>query len=192
MVKGLSQKSVVLLAIAVMVVFATPLANAQAGSPPRVTAWTDRPQYVAGEKGTMFIAFCNNRSGQIEVKNITLICRNWTAYIGGAWTGTETKVITAGVVASKETRVFDVAFNVPADGRGVSINAEIEVGTDHGLEPATVRISVIEPQRYMEQIVTLLTVLVVLVIVCTVIISSTIFLSARRPQVTWSKEERPQ
>jgi len=38
--------------------------------------------------------------------------------------------------------------------------------------------------------VTLFTIQAVLLIVCTVIIAATIFLSARRPQVTWKAEEK--
>jgi len=44
----------------------------------------------------------------------------------------------------------------------------------------------------MDKLVTLFTVLVVLVIVCTIIIAATIFLSARKPQVTWKPEEKPE
>jgi len=42
----------------------------------------------------------------------------------------------------------------------------------------------------MEQIITLFTIQVVLLIVCTIIIAATIFLSARRPRITWKAEEK--
>jgi hypothetical protein len=44
----------------------------------------------------------------------------------------------------------------------------------------------------MDKLVTLFTVQVVLLIVCTIIIAATIFLSARKPQVTWKAEEKAQ
>jgi hypothetical protein len=40
----------------------------------------------------------------------------------------------------------------------------------------------------MDKIITLFTIQAVLLIICTIIIAATIFLSVRRPRVTWKKE----
>ena len=50
-------------------------------------------------------------------------------------------------------------------------------------------IQVVKTPVYMDQIVTIFTIQVVLLIICTIIIAATIFLSARRPQITWRREE---
>jgi hypothetical protein len=66
----------------------------------------------------------------------------------------------------------------------------VVIWTDHGYQSESAYINVPETPRYYEQIVTLLTVLVVLMIVCSTIIAAAVFLSARRPQVMWNKEEK--
>jgi hypothetical protein len=99
------------------------------------------------------------------------------------------------MVAGKTNYVFnDLTFTTPSDGRAVNTLVDITVNTDRGsfrvFPSPTIRL--FESIRYMDQIVTLFTVLVVLVVVCTIIIAAAVFLSARRPQVMWSKEEKPQ
>lgn len=187
----MNRKILVLMVMAVSMLFLMPLANAQSVSVPRVHAWTDRQEYMAGEKGTLFVAFYNDLGEAIEIKNITLIYHSWNAYINGAWVGNETRTYTDVTLADKETHVFsDITFNVPTDGRAVPTTVSIEIGTDHGYRYTTSNISLQEASRYMEQIIFWFTLLVVLVIVCTLILAATIFLSARRPQVTWKTEEK--
>jgi hypothetical protein len=187
----LNKKICALLILTVSIVFAAPFVNAQTVFP-RVSTWTDKPRYGPGERGTLYIVFYNDRAEAIEVRNITLVYTNWHAYINQAWVGNETKKYSV-TIASKAKNVFsDVTFTTPSDGRAVYTPVSIEIGTDHGYEPAEAYIYFFESSRYMDQIVMLFTVLVVLVIVCTVIIAAAVFLSARRPQVMWSKEDKPQ
>ncbi len=192
----MNKKTCALLILTVSIALAAPFANAQ----PDFVTWTDKTRYGPGERGTLYLAFYNDGASAIEVKNITLIYANWAAYINQVWVGNETKEYTGVLIASKTKYVFnDLTFTTPSDGRAVDTTVSITVGTDQGIfsldrypyyESPSIRF--FEPVRYLDQIVTLFTVLVVLVVVCTIIIAAAVFLSARRPQVMWSKEEKPQ
>lgn len=189
--KELNKKLLALVIVTVSTLFLVPLAKVQSVSVPRVLAWTDRQKYLPGEKGTLFVTFYNDFGEAVEVKNITLIYNNWNAYVNGEWVGNDTHTYTDITLADKETHVFtDITFGVPTDGRAVDTSVSIQIGTDHGYQYTTTMISLQETSRYMEQIVFWFTLLVVLVIVCTIILAATIFLSARRPQVTWKTEEK--
>ncbi len=158
--------------------------------PSEVTIWTDRPSYSPGEKGTLFVALYNNRDVAIAIKNITLIFEDWLAYTGDAWIGNETRTMDVALPGGR-THVFnDLAFTVPADGRAETTNVYVEIWTDHGYESGVSTVYVPEVPTSIGQIVTLFTILVVLMIVCTIIIAATIFLSARRPPVTWRPEQK--
>jgi hypothetical protein len=178
---------------ALVIIFASvflisPMVNAQ---PEVLTLWTDRTKYGPGEKGTLYITYFNDLTAAVEIKNITLTYTSWNAYINNAWVGNETRKYTGVTLASNDKHVFsDLAFTVPSDGRAVSTYVNVEIWTDHGRETGSAYINVPDTPRSLEQIVTLLTALVVLVIVCSIIIAAAVFLSARRPQVTWSKEEK--
>jgi len=185
----LNKKMSALLILIAMMVIAAPSARAIDW----VTSWTDKPQYGYGERGTIYVAFHNNYDVAIQIYNITLEYNGWTAYISNTWVGTETKQYVDLTIASNITRLFnDLTFTTPTDGRAGDTSVDITVRTDHGSFYDTAYINLFESNRYMDQIVTLFTVLVVLVVVCTVIIAAAVFLSARRPQVMWSKEEKPQ
>jgi hypothetical protein len=184
----LNKKMFALVIIFVSVFLISPIVNAE---PAVLTIWTDRTKYGPGEKGTLYIAYFNDLSAAVEIKNITLTYVSWNAYINNAWVGNETRKLTGVSLVSNDKRVFsDITFTVPSDGRAVTTRVDVEIWTDHGLKSAYTYISVPDTPRSLEQIVTLLTVLVVLVIVCSIIIAAAVFLSARRPQVTWSKEEK--
>ncbi|MEM2971720.1 MAG: hypothetical protein QW270_04785 [Candidatus Bathyarchaeia archaeon] len=161
-----------------------------------VTVWTNKAEYAPGEKGALYIAFYNNRDEAVAIKNVTITYYNWLAYIDGEWVGNETRTMDV-PVSGKSTKLIndvvegDITFTVPTDGRAVTTYVRIQIGTDKGFEYGSATINVQEPTpRYMEQITTLFTVQVVLIIVCTIIIAATIFLSMRRPQVTWKAEEK--
>ena len=177
--------------------FYVSLANAQAPLPAEVTVWTDRQVYAPGEKGTLYIAYYNNHDRALTIKNITITYYNWRAYIGGKWIGNETYIVT--VPMSKGQTLLlndemdeDITFTVPDDGRAVDCYIEVKIGTDEfEYRYGNSNIDVQDPTpKQMEQIVTLFTILVVLLIVCTIIIAATIFLSARRPRITWKAEEK--
>lgn len=167
-----------------------PLANA-AVTPLPVTIWTDRSQYAPGDKGTLYVAYYNDRDVAITIKNISITYASWMAYINGVWVGNETRVNINQPVSSKATYIFsDITFTVPSDGRGVDTYAFVTIITDYGSPGDNVLISVPQTPAYLQQIVTLFTILEVLTIVCTIIIAATIFLSARRPQVMWKTEQK--
>jgi hypothetical protein len=188
-VKNLNKKMLVLTAVILSTVLCVPLVFA-AYEPYEVTVWTDKQKYVAGEKGTLYIAFYNKRDVAVTIENITVTYYSWATYTGEKWVGNETQTMTV-PLSAKDTHVFsDITFTVPTDGRAVSTSVYVEIGTDHGYKYGGGSINVPEVPSYMEQIVTILTILVVLVIVCTIIIAATIFLSARRPQVTWKPTEK--
>jgi hypothetical protein len=188
-VKRLNKKMLVLTAVILSTVLCVPLVVA-AYEPYEVTVWTDKQKYVAGEKGTLYIAFYNNRDVAVTIQNITITYYSWMAYTGEKWVGNETQTVNI-PLSAKDTHVFDdITFTVPTDGRAVTTTVYVEIGTDHGYKSGSGYINVPEVPSYMGQIVTLFTILVVLLIVCTIIIAATIFLSARRPQVTWRPQEK--
>jgi len=178
--------------VSFLIVFSVLLLAHAANAIDPITAWTDKPRYNLGEKGTIHIAFLNTRDFGVKVENLTVTYKSWQAYKDGNWIGNETHTI--GVNVGKgNVYLIDVTFTVPNDGRAKGeCNVDVRIGTDYGYEtkPNVVSIEVSETPTYMEQIVTLFTIQVVLIIVCTVIMAATIFLSARRPQVTWKSEEK--
>jgi len=185
----LNKKMLVLSVVILSTVLCVPLVIA-AYEPSEVTVWTDKQKYVAGEKGTLYIAFYNKGDVAVIIENITITYYSWMAYTGEKWVGNETRTVNI-PLSAKDTYVFDdITFTVPTDGRAVPTTVKVEIGTDQEPESRNGYINVPEVPSYMEQIVTLLTILVVLLIVCTIIIAATIFLSARRPQVTWRPQEK--
>ncbi|MBS7633466.1 hypothetical protein KEJ15_07635 [Candidatus Bathyarchaeota archaeon] len=181
-------RKMLVLAIAIASLpFIASLATAQV-TPSRTTVWTDKPLYSPGEKGTIYLAFYNDRTSAVEVKNITLRFANWLAYVNGAWVGNQTFTYTGKTISSKSTLIFELPFTVPSDGRAVGTTAYLEIGTDHGFESDATYIALYESSRYMDQIVTIFTVQIVLIIVCTFILAAVIFLAARRPPPMWKAE----
>jgi hypothetical protein len=178
----------VLSAVILSIVLCVPLVTA-AYEPNDVTVWTDKQKYVPGEKGTLYVAFYNSIDVAVTIQSITIIYNSWKAYSGENWIGNETRTVNI-PLSGKGAHVFnDITFTVPTDGRAVNTSVSVEIKTDHGYEYGGGYINVPKVPSYMEQIVTLFTILVVLLIVCTIIIAATIFLSARRPQVMWRRPE---
>jgi len=190
----MNKRILALTLMCVSVILFVPLT--QAGGPSDVvTVWTDKPMYSAGQAGKLYITYNNVRDAPVEIRRITVVFDEWWAFINNAWVGNLTYEPTEVIaVTAHTTRVFEISFTVPSDGRATSTSVDIKVYTNLPLpdtpDPPKPTISVAEPIFYMEQIVTLFTVQVVLIIVCTIIMAATIFLSARRPQVMWRKEER--
>ena len=163
-----------------------PLANAQ----PPVTVWTDKSEYAPGEKGTLHVVFYNNGASAVTIEEIEIVFEGWRAYINDEWQGNQTIEIDQAVV-SKGVYEKEITFTVPTDGRAESTTVHITIRTTElGDIDRYPDVSVAYTPKYMEQVVTLFTVQVVLLIVCTIIIAATIFLSARRPQVTWKQAEK--
>ncbi|RLI42066.1 hypothetical protein DRO59_05265 [Candidatus Bathyarchaeota archaeon] len=174
-------------------VLLAPLAQAQWGSW-RIIAWTDKAEYSAGQTGTLYITYNNDRDDPITIRNITITFEEWRAYINNKWVGnvTYTPKENEKTVTEHTARMFEVSFTVPSDGRAKTTNVSIIVSTNEPVPDSKTIINgvcVVETPVYMDQIVTIFTIQVVLLIICTIIIAATIFLSARRPQITWRREE---
>lgn len=170
-----------------------PLANSQY-NPPQLTIWTDKAEYYAGESGTLYIRYYNSHGSAVTISKIFVKYDNWVGYVNDKWEGNQTIDVNS-AIASKEVFKNETRFTVPSDGRAMSTPVSVtiefsEVGIPASSESQTIMVA--QTPRYMDNIVTLFTVLVALVILSTLIIAATIFLSARRPQVMWSKEEKTQ
>jgi len=168
-------------------------AQAQWGSQ-RIIAWTDKPEYSAGQTGKLYITYNNSRDDPVTIRNITIAFEEWQAYINNEWVGTLTYTPNENekTVTEHTARTFEVSFTVPSDGRAKTTNVYITVSTNEPVPDSKTIINgvcVVETPVYMDQIVTIFTIQVVLLIICTIIIAATIFLSARRPQITWRREE---
>lgn len=186
----LNRKLFALILVTVAVFIAAPLASAQ--EPPTLTAWTDKAEYAPGETGTLSFALYNNGGSALNIKKVTIVFDEWRAYRNGQWEGNQTIDVTPPLVVESKAAPYEnsTKFTVPNDGRAQTTSVHITFYTvDTGIAASGIySITVVRTPRYMDQIVTLFTVQIVLIIVCTVILAATIFLSARRPQVTWSKE----
>lgn len=189
----MNKKIFAFIMVTVSMLLLAPLVNAL--QPETVTVWTDKHEYSPGQTGKLYVAYNNIMEDPVTIRNITVVFSQWWAYINDAWVGNLTYKPSEDerILAEHTTRVFEISFTVPSDGRARWTNAEIKVYTnlpyfdEPSIDPA---ISVLETPVYMEQIITLFTIQVVLLIVCTIIIAATIFLSARRPQVTWKPTEK--
>lgn len=187
----LNKKILALVIVVTSLLLMASLANAQV--PETITVWTDKPEYAPGETGTLYVVFYNDWTYAVTIEKMTVIFNEWRAYRNGQWEGNQTIVVNQ-AVASKQTYSTTVTFTVPTDGRAVSTThvsvsfKTTEVGTQT-LDPPY-DLAVLQSSKYMEQIITIFTIQVVLVIVCTFILAATIFLSARKPQVTWKAEEK--
>ena len=177
--------------ICASLVLLAPLAQAQWSSP-RIIAWTDKPEYSAGQTGKLYITYNNTRKDPVTIHKITITFEEWQAYINNEWVGnvTYTPKENEKTVTEHRARTFEVSFTVPSDGRAKTTELEITVFTNEGSENNDLyEIQVVKTPVHMDQIVTIFTIQVVLIIICTIIIAATIFLSARRPQITWRREE---
>lgn len=171
-----------------------PLTQAQIPTT-RIVAWTDKPQYLGGQTGKLYVTYNNDRNDPVTIHNMTIVYGEWSAYINNVWVGNMTyePKDTEKSVTEETAYTFEMSFTVPSDGRARTTDVYIIVYTNEPI-PDDIYIyngiRVAETSVYMEQIVTLFTIQVVLLIVCTIIIAATIFLSARRPHVTWKQEEK--
>ena len=160
-----------------------------------VTVWPSKEKFAPGEKGTLYVAFYNDDSDAVAIKNVTIVYSNWAAYIGGEWVGNQTIILSPDVPISGFSSkllndVTDISFTVPTDGRATNTTVQVTIGTDSGYRFGSGYINVPETPSYMDQIIMLFTIQVILIIIGALIIAATIFLSSRRPQVTWKAEQK--
>lgn len=182
----LNKKVFAFIMVTVSMLLLAPLVSAP---PQTVTVWTDKSEYAPGQAGTLHIVFYNNKGRTVTIENITITFESWKAYKSGQWEGNQTIEVKEAFIVGKILQ-NDVSFTVPTDGRGVPTWVKVEIYADVYIPDTEFGISVSHTPLYWEQTITLLTILVVLLIVCTIIIAATIFLSARRPQVTWRPQEK--
>ncbi len=160
----------------------------------------DKAAYEPGEQGTIFITIRNTGTGPIEINNVTLTFPQWMIFTEDGWDPLGNKTIPyepAIIVTSKTVESLEaITFTVPTDGRaGRNFpTVEIRMHTSEGYLSYNGQIEVLAPYtsrslRALDNIVMLLTVVAILAIVSAIIIAAAVFLSGRRPGVTWQKEE---
>jgi len=170
----------------------------QAGFTPGIVntyLWVDKVQYRPGDTVTLYVTIVNAQSSSISV-NKTIITCPWWMFIRDHWEGNYTFNINK-VVKADSNYSTSMTFPVPNDGRAVqfgssntTINVSIEINgafTDH-----TVFINIAGPPvstsvEGIDTMVLLMAVLIILIVVCTALIAAAIFLSARRPQETYTR-----
>lgn len=188
----MSKKIFTLSILILSVLLCTSLVNAQV--PKSITAWTDKSPYNPGEPGKLYIALHNHQDSAITITRVEVTFEAWRAFVNGVWEGNKTIEVNK-ALTSGETYLIETDFIVPTDGRAIITLVEIKAYTKEvGVltlprgEEFYIRVSE-APPSYMTQIVSLFTIQVALMIVCTVIITATIFLSTRRPKTVWREEE---
>jgi uncharacterized membrane protein len=158
-----------------------------------IYGYTDKTQYMPGEKGTLKIWIYNEGTEDIILNNVT-IEYPWHSYY--IWEGNETITVNTAILIGKNWTTT-ISFTIPTDGRAVGGNIRVTAVTDkvpsrfRNFSLAVANAPIYASLQDIDKIVTLFTVLVVLLIVCTVIIAATMFLTSRKPKVTW-KEEKPE
>lgn len=191
----------ILLALAMFSMVLVPSVRAQ-----DIEGWVsvNKNTYEPGEHGTIYITIRNTGDDPIEVKNVTIEFTDWMIYTEDGWDplGNKTIVYDPVIIVSSETAVAldEITFTVPNDARGHSTSVDLSIYTNKGKLPTYAikgwdnEIQVMDAYslrylRAMDNIVTLLTVTSILAIISAIIIAAAIFLSGRRPRVSWHKEE---
>ncbi len=186
----------ILLALAMLAV----LASSVAAEDINVYVQLDKVQYEPGGQGTISITIRNTSDDPLEIKNVSIEFTNWMMYTVDGWDelGNQTIVYASAIQVSSKTgkaALDDISFSVPTDGRATSTSVHVWIYTN---KPSPLHeqefVSVVDPStqnlfRALDNIVMLLTVTAILAIVSAIIIAAAVFLSARRPGVTWQKEE---
>jgi uncharacterized membrane protein len=180
-----------LIAIAIL---ATTFAPAVKGASIQIYSYANKSEYVPGEKGTLKIVIYNDGSDSVILESVTIEYPWHSLYI---WEGNDTIANITTAIPAKGNWSVEKTFTVPLDGRADSGSIVIRAVTDDGTIPEYVAIHVADgstaaTMKYMEQISLLFTVLVLIVLIGIFAIAGTIFLSARRAQVMWKTEEKPQ
>ena len=156
-------------------------------------------QYAPGEQGSFSITIRNTGDNPIEVKNVSVVFESWMMYTVDGWDELGNQTIDysdlAPIGSNKTAPLDDVSFTVPTDGRAMSTDVYIRIYTDKQVLTEYEHVDVVEPevlnlQRSLDNIVTLLTLVAILAIISAIIIAAAVFLSGRRPAgVTWQKED---
>lgn len=161
-----------------------------------IYGYVDKVQYAYGEKGKLTIFIVNEGTDPLILQNIT-IRYPWNAII--PWEGNYTVKDIDEVISVDGNKTYTFDFTVPND-RGAFSSAYdyseigVNVVTDKTPGNEKIPISIANPPvnmavQDMSTLVTLITVQILIAIIAAVIIAAAVFLSGRRPGVTWQKEE---
>jgi uncharacterized membrane protein len=180
------------MAIALSALILTASVNAAPST--AIYGYVDQTQYMPGDQGTLKIWIFNDGDADLILKSVTIEYPWHAAYI---WEGNETiKNINTAILQGGNWSTSRT-FTVPTDGRAEGGLIRVHVVTDKVEDTNWIGINVAAAPAYgslqnMDELITLFTIQVVLLIVCTIIIAAAIFLSTRKPQVTWKAEEKTQ
>jgi hypothetical protein len=162
-----------------------------------IYGYVDKTQYMPGDTVTLTFYIYNDGPDEIVLKNATI----YYPWYSPIWGGNETVKNINAVLSKGNNWNTTKTFTIPTDGRAagskITIEYEYTIGTAVHSGSDFILMNLVSAPDYgslkdMDKLVTLFTVQVVLLIVCTIIITATIFLSARKPQVTWKAEEKAQ
>jgi hypothetical protein len=162
-----------------------------------IYGYVDKTQYMPGETVTLKFYIYNDGPDEIVLKNVSI----YYPWYSPIWGGNETIKNIDAVLSKGKNWNNTQTSTIPNDGRATGSKIHLEctyaIGTSMYTRSDDIPINLASTPTYeslkdMDKLVTLFTVQVVLLIVCTIIIAATIFLSARKPQVTWKAEEKAQ
>lgn len=188
----------VVLALAMLSIMLAPSVGASS-----YYVYVNQKIYNPGERGTIHVVIDNSGDEPIELKNVTIMFTSWLRLTEDGWDkkGNFSIVFDEPIlIPSNTTHALDpIEFTVPDDSRAVTSSVHVGLGTSkaiywewHTVSSATVYLAAPEDQillRDLDNIAMLLTVVAVLAIIGAIIIAAAIFLSGRRPGVTWQKEQ---
>lgn len=179
----------VLVSVALVAMAFSPFAHGFASL--TIYGYNDKAQYKPGETGTLTFWIYNDGTDDLILKNVTIFYP-WYSVI---WGGNLTISGQDAVINPQGNWTTSLTFTIPNDGRATSGNIHINVVTDKiPSESGSIFLNVATPSGVgalegMDSLIMLFTFLIIITLICTVIIAAAIFLSARRPQVTWKAEQ---
>ncbi len=155
-----------------------------------IYGYTNKAQYRPGETGTLTFWIYNDGTDDLILKNVS-IRYPWYSPI---WGGNETIKGQDAVINPNGNWTTSLTFTVPNDGRAEGGSIRIDAVTDKTSDTQFLSLNVASTTgvlafESMDSLIMLFTFLIIIALICTVIIAAAIFLSARRPQVTWKAEQ---
>lgn len=172
--------------IAVLAILCTQSVAAQIS----VYAWTDKPQYNLGEKGTLKISVLNLYDEPVSIYNITIVYP-WHIYDAnkGEWMGNVTIKGDSSILETmtekgtpKDHYYKAVPFTVPSDGTAILDDTiYFMIWTSKGQTSDSIHLEVAAPSLPMSivSLDTWMTSLIAAVVICTIILAIVIFLATR-------------
>ena len=194
MVKLKGKILTLLLTVVVLALIFSPSVKALARI--RIYGYVDKVQYTYGENGKLKIWILNEGTEPVILHNIT-VKYPWNAIL--PWEGNETLKEIDEVIPIGGNGTYSFDFAVPDDRGVLSYNfgipeIEVTVVTDKVTDDRDIILNIVNPPvntilQDMDNLVTLITVQIIIAIIAAIIIAAAVFLSGRRPRVTWQKEE---